>query len=55
MQIISYSQCYSNSIIIVTLGELYPEPDPQNKGFSYARVIKPYFERCNRQNVKLQF
>ena len=30
MQIISYSPCSSNSIIIVTLGELYSEPDPQD-------------------------
>ena len=45
MQIISYSQCSSNSIIIVTLGELYPEPDPQN-GHSkdsnfFDRRLKP--------------
>ena len=40
MQIINYSQCGSNSIIIVTLGELYPEPDPQN---GYFKDSKEFF------------
>ena len=40
MQIESYSQCSSNSIIIVTLGELYPEPDPQN---GYSKDSKEFF------------
>ena len=40
MQILSYSQCSSNSIIIVTLGELYPEPDPKN---GYSKDSKEFF------------
>ena len=39
MQIINYSQCCSNSIIIVTLGELYPERDPQNGYFKDSKEL----------------
>ena len=39
MQIINYSQSCSNSIIIVTLGELYPKPDPQNGYFQGFKII----------------